>query len=190
MEFPMANTYSRQSLLDFLDYLSSKGLMKKTTAVSRKAAVSTLLSILSEEEASNLSKLDVEGLVQRFANLKGSDFTPGSLRTYKSRLTSVIADFESYKKDPLSFRPQISPKERTTRGPQSVAVAKTSQESTPSAQSHSTEDFSTRTEEIIFPIPIRKGVVVKVAGIPSDLTPEEATKIGNVILALSGSQED
>jgi hypothetical protein len=42
---------------------------------------------------------------------------------------------------------------------------------------------------IEFPIPIRKGVIVRVAGIPSDLSPEEATKIGNVILALSGSQE-
>lgn len=187
----MVNTYTRQSLLDFLDYLSTKGLMKKATAVSRKAAVSTLLSILSEEEAANLAKLNVEDLVQRFANLKGSDFTPGSLRTYKSRLNSVIADFESYKRDPLSFRPQISPKERATR----TSSASTSSGSAkvgaqaPVTVEHSDEDFSTRTEEIIFPIPIRRGVVVKVAGIPSDLTPEEATKIGNVILALSGSQE-
>lgn len=42
---------------------------------------------------------------------------------------------------------------------------------------------------ITFPIPIRNNTIVKVAGIPNDLTPDEAKKIANVILALFGSQE-
>jgi hypothetical protein len=39
--------------------------------------------------------------------------------------------------------------------------------------------------EIVFPIPIRPDVVVKVVGLPSDLTKQEAARIGNVINALA-----
>lgn len=180
--------YSRQALLDFLDFLSSKGLMNKATAVSRKAAVNTLLSILSEQEAENVKDLDLDVLLTRFSHLKGSDFKPASLRVYKARLTSVLSDYERYKRDPLGYKPNTPTKERSPRDQPIEPKASGS-----TAKSTSTrppiDPEEERVEEIVFPIPIRKGVIVKVAGIPSDLTPEEATKIGNVILALSGSQE-
>jgi hypothetical protein len=186
----MTGGYSKQALLDFLDYLGNNGLMKAATVASRKAAVNTLLSILPNEEVADLSNLDIETLVHRFLNKKGGEFKPESLRVYKSRLSSTLEDFESYKRNPLGFKPQVSVRDRTTRNstrdkpnlPPTVAKIGT-------ADAHITESFTSKIEEIVFPIPIRKGVIVKVAGIPADLTPEEATKIGNVILALSGSQE-
>ncbi len=188
----MNGGYSRQALLDFLDYLGNKGLVKAATVSSRKAAVNTLLSILSEEEAADLKGLDVDALLNRFSNLNGGKFKPESLRVYKSRLNSTLEDFENYKKNPLSFKPQVSARDRSARN-----TARDRAEQRPGAETRAgtadaliTESFTSRVEEIVFPIPIRKGVIVKVAGIPTDLTPEEATKIGNVILALSGSQED
>jgi hypothetical protein len=186
----MNGSYSRQGLLDFLDYLGKKGLMKVATVMSRKAAVNTLLSILNEEEAADLRNLDLDMLLQRFANLKGAEFKPESVRVYKSRLNSALSDFANYKKNPLSFKPQVSTRDR----PQPRNSSRERNESGVSAVAGPvdipvTESFA-KVEDITFPIPIRRGVIVKVAGIPADLTPEEATKIGNVILALSGSQEE
>src|SRR5262245_41790498 len=115
MEADMATTYSKQDVLQFLDYLSSKGLMNKDTVSSRRAAVNTLLSILSEEEAANLKGLDVDLLLHRFANKKGSGFKPESIRVYKSRLNAVLADFERYKRDPVNYKPNHAHRERQQR---------------------------------------------------------------------------
>lgn len=179
-------TYSRKDVLDFLEFLANKGLMNKDTVTSRKAAVNTLLSILTDEEARDLRNIDVDLLITRFHNLRGGEFKPESLRVYKSRLNSVLSDFERYKADPLGFRASPPAKERGPRGVTTEPKREAKRAEAPSAPAWIPE----RTEEIVFPIPIRKGVIVKVAGIPSDLTPEEAHKIGAVILALSGSQEE
>jgi hypothetical protein len=188
MEVDMSTGYSRQDLLNFLDYLSNKGLMKKDTVSSRRAAVNTLLSILSDDEATNLKGLDMDMLLQRFVNLKGSGFKPESVRVYKSRLGAVLADFERYKRDPLNYKPNHAARERPSRSQNGETPKETpKQAATPPPVTASANDDEIQAIE--FPIPIRKGVIVRVAGIPSDLTPEEATKIGNVILALSGSQE-
>jgi hypothetical protein len=182
----MSTGYSKQDVLNFLDYLSNKGLMNKDTVASRRAAVNTLLSILSDDEAANLKGLDMDVLLQRFVNLKGSGFKPESVRVYKSRLGAVLADFERYKSNPLTYKPN-TPRERPSRSQNGEAPKETPKR--PAAPPAGTPVNDDEIQAIEFPIPIRKGVIVRVAGIPSDLTPEEATKIGNVILALSGSQE-
>lgn len=182
----MTTSYSKQDVLQFLDYLSNKGLMNKDTVSSRKAAVNTLLSILSDEEAANLKGLDVDLLLHRFAHKKGSGFKPESIRVYKSRLNSVLADFERYKRDPVNYKPNQTSRERPQRAQNGEAQKEIPKRTPPPRTGGAADD---EIEAIEFPIPIRKGVIVRVAGIPSDLTPEEATKIGNVILALSGSQE-
>src|SRR6202035_2619484 len=102
--FAMAKL-SRAALLEFLDYLSNKGLMNRTTAASRKAAANKVLGILGEDEAADVSALDLDKVMSRFHNLEGANYTPESLNTYKSRLKSAIDDFLRYQKDPLNFRP-------------------------------------------------------------------------------------
>lgn len=188
----MTTDYSREAILEFLDFLANKGLLNKSTAMSRKAAVNTLLSILTPDEASDIRNLNLDDLVMRFMNIKGNDFKPESVRIYKSRLNSVLEDYERYKNDPLGFKPRIAQRERSERparagNEQSNDARSVRQSDAPQAVTPSGLDDPI--QSIVFPIPIRTGVIVKVAGIPSDLTPDEAQKIGNVILALSGSQE-
>ena len=183
----MATDHSREALLAFLDYLGAKGLMKKGTVSARKAAVNALLGILPNEEAKDLSELDLDQLVQRFSNLKGSKFKPQSLRVYKSRLASALEDFRSYRADPLSFRPGLSPKERRPLGrtPQRAG----NEEKAGSAHPPRPPKSTLLADELIFPIPIRDGVIVRIACIPSDLTLAEARKIANVVLALATKDE-
>lgn len=180
----MTSDYSRESVLHFLDYLGSKGLMKRATVGGRKAAANALLGILSDEEASDLSDLNMDELVQRFSNLKGREFKPQSLSVYKSRLRAVLDDFENYRKNPLSFRPGLAPKERRQVG---LSSKEGPQASNPTAPR--TNRPVSLPDELIFPIPLRDGVVVRIACIPSDLTAAEARKIANVVLALATKDE-
>ena len=180
----MSTDYSREGLMAFLDYLGTKGLMKKPTVSGRKAAAKALLGILSAEEAKDLSKLDLDQLTRRFSNLKGKDFKPQSLQVYKSRLASALEDFQNYRRNPLGFRPSLSPKKGRASG--SLPRKEVGEETV--------IDTSTRrpaplADELIFPIPLRDGVVVRIACIPSDLTSAEARKIANVVLALATKDE-
>ncbi len=99
--------FSKAKFLEFLDFLGNKGLMNKMTVASRKAAVKTFLSILSDQEAQDVTKLDLNELAIRFSNLKGAEFKPESIKVYKSRVTTALEDFKKYRANPLSFKPTV-----------------------------------------------------------------------------------
>jgi hypothetical protein len=183
----MSNGLSRDDLGQFLDYLANKGLMNPQTASARKASANTLLGILTDDEAMDVTKIDMDHLTQRFMNIKGSEFKPESVRVYKSRVEGAIRDFISYKKDPLSFKPKLE-----TRSPR-IADKKPKELNGQSSMIASTAAppsiMITQTEGIVFPIPIRPNVIVRIAGIPSDMTQSEAKKICNVLMALGATNE-
>lgn len=173
----MSTEFSKAKLLDFLTFLGKKGLMKEATTSARKAAVNTLLGILSDEEASDLRNIDLDSVVVRFSNLKGNEFKPESLRVYKSRVSNALEDLINYKNNPLSFKPSVA----LPRVPLSKPVKIIS----PGTNSTSTPKSENRVNEVIFPIPIRPGLIVQISGVPEDLSKNEATRIANVILALA-----
>ena len=178
----MANERSRQKLLEFLDYLGDKGLMARATIANRKAAAGKVLGILSDEEADDVTKLDLEDVIARFHNLEGKSYTPTSLTAYLSRVRSSIGDFESYLENPLGFRPSVQTRDK--RKPESK---KEGAMSSPSDQSSKTDrqPIKAPLSSTILPIPIRSDITVFVQGIPYDLTEAEATKIANVIRAMA-----
>jgi hypothetical protein len=176
----MAN-HSRTALLEFLDYLSTKGLMNKDTAAAKKAAANRVLGILDDEEAKDVSILDIDELMSRFHNLEGAKFTPESLNTYKSRLRSAIDDFLRYQRDPLNFRVSGS----APRSERSKTTAPEQKKETRS-QGRSPGAFEAPPATVnIIPIQIRADLTVKIQGLPFDLTTSEAAKIANVVKALA-----
>jgi len=189
----MSNGYSASEFIEFIDYLADKGLLKKATASARKAAASAFLDILDDDEKVDIRAIDLDSLAMRFANIQGSKFTPQSLTTYKSRYNSAYKDFISYRENPLGFTPNIS--QRKKRGKSSSTstsssnpietVSKKPAKMMPGFSAPPTVTPDLSGETIIFPIPIRKGVIVKVAGVPVDLTEAEAGKIADVIKALA-----
>lgn len=172
---------SRSDLMAFLDYLASKGLVNQATASARKAAVNKVLGVLDDDEATDVSKLDLDVLMRRFHNLHGERYTPESLGAYKSRVRSAIDDFVRYQNDPLNFRPGLH---QTGRRP----TDKPKSERPPASRSeqrHAMSGDRPPTSVNILPIPIRADLTIMVQGLPFDLTIAEATKIGNVIRALA-----
>lgn len=188
------NGYGRNDVLKFLEFLGDKGLMNADTVTTRRVAFNAVFGILDDAEAADVRKLNIDDVMSRFVNKKGSGFKPDSLKLYKARATKALEDFLAYKKDPLSFKPAIS--QRSTRSPNersnsSVRVASnTVPTEAPSLGTPFRVHPIGETESLVFPIPIRPGVVVKVAGIPADLTAQEARRVSSVILALAASADD
>ena len=173
--------FSRTKLLEHLDFLGNKGLMNKATVAARKAATNTFLSILQEDEAQDLRKLDMNEVALRFSNLKGSEFKPESVKVYKSRVSTALEDLKRYRANPLGYKPNIAPAKTPLAPKEEKEFAK------PFLKKNEQVDEG---QGLTFPVPIRPTVIVKITGIPSDLSKVEATKIANVVLALATNSEN
>jgi len=175
---------SRSELMQFLTYVGAKGLLSPATVESRKASVNKVLGILSDDEAEDVSKIDLDEVIRRFANLHGQSYTTDSLRTYKSRTKSSIDDFLRYVENPLAFKvggPKRTPKAKRVKESLENGAA----EPAGSASTVRTESVTPSAGTGIIPIPIRSNLTVHVQGLPFDLTSVEAKKIANVILAMA-----
>lgn len=179
---------SQSDLIAFLDYLADKGLMNATTASSRKGAVKTLFSVLDPVETADVTTLKIDEVAMRFANKRGADFKPDSVKVYKSRVISAIEDFKKYRADPLNFKVGLTPKTTPSRA-EKISPAKEATQDTPAPQPHQPIEPFVSPSEIVFPIPIRPNTIVRIVGLPSDLTPQEASRIANVIQALASVQD-
>lgn len=174
-EIEMTERRTRQDFLSFLDWMSEKGLMAKGTASARKAAASKVFGILSEDEAQDVTLLNVDDVMRRFTNLEGRSYTPGSLTTYLSRVRSALDDFKLYLDKPLNFRPGIQPRERRKQDAPREATSTTPIERRETEATSAPNALS---------IPIRPNMAVVIQGLPYDLNEVEAAKIANVIRAM------
>jgi hypothetical protein len=116
---------SRDSLIAFLDFAGEKGLMKRATAGAYKKACNIILRILDEEEAADLSKVDLENVFFRHRNKAAGKIAPQTLKTYETRTRAAVSDFIEYIKDPSSWKPSVQPRtRRATKPTQPVAKPK------------------------------------------------------------------
>jgi hypothetical protein len=179
---------SLAALLSFLEYLGSKGLMPRNTVGGRRAAVSKMLGILDPEETGDVTALNLDQVMTRFVNLEGKNYTPDSLTVYRSRVNASINDFVAYLENPAAFKPGGSSKKpksegsKKPAGPKShVQVKVQSQAQDPSPRFDTSHVSPTN----VFPIPIRPDVVVRIHGMPFDLTTAEADKIAAIVRAMA-----
>lgn len=182
----MSNGRSTGDLLKFLDYLAKMGLMPAATAASRKASANKMLAVLSEDEARDVTVVDMDDVALRFHNLNGQQYTPGSIQTYKSRVGAAIDDFRAYLANPLGFRSSSKQRQRTRPPKEGVVasvVGSASGVSAATAVSQTMANVPVPTGANILPVPLRPDLTIQIAGLPFDLTPAEAKKIANIILA-------
>src|SRR5262245_3201032 len=111
----MSGGRSLQDLMDFLDWNAQKGMMAPATVQARKAAVGKVLGVLSPDELTDVTQVDLDSVMARFHNLQGRNYTPDSLVTYKSRVRSTLDDFADYLQNPLGYKPSTANKERKPR---------------------------------------------------------------------------
>lgn len=182
----MAQNRSREDLIRFLEYLGDKGLVARATASARRTAAAKVLSVLSDEEAQDVIGIDLDLVMSRFDNLNPHQYTPESLQAYRSRLKTALEDFRSYSENPVSFRPTGQLRIKLKRGDggtkpaRKVAVSEQARSSSPAVQTAPVVDLPNVNQ---LPIPLRQNLTVRIFGLPFDLTPAEAKKIANIILA-------
>ncbi|HSH30234.1 MAG TPA: hypothetical protein VK971_10035 [Thiohalobacter sp.] len=186
------NDYSLENFNKFLDYVLDKGLMKPETAKGRKRAANTILGILEPEETQDLRSIDLDHVAHRFANLQGGSFKPASLKVYQTRTRSALTDFFQYVENPIGFKPSVAQRTRKSSGDGKKSDKKqqgkpknvTPQQPAP-PNPNELHDKTDTHDKLVFPIPIRPGLIVKVSNIPADLTQTEAEKIAAVVTALA-----
>lgn len=185
----MSSEYSADELQSFLQWGVEKGLLKQETGNSRRTAVQKVLSALDESEREDLRGINIDSTFARFVNKNAKSFTPQSLATYKSRFQTALEDFLRYKEDPTTFRFEGQRRARSSppalkEDPKSASRRNTRAAPIPDKNEHLPPP-PPQVTEVVFPIPIREGVIVRVHNIPNNLTKAEAQRISAVILALA-----
>ena len=176
--------YSREALLEFLNYAADKGLLNKNTASARRAAAGSMLSILDDAEARDVRTLDIDDLTNRFANIYAKKYTPESLRVYRSRLKSSIDDFVRYAENPAGFKmPSAAKPQKKPASGKAQTATSTSLPAVVDPDERPVTSQAIRTIDV--PIPLRGSCIVMINGLPADLTGPEAERIANVILAFA-----
>ena len=183
----MSTDRSREALGRFLDFLGEKGLMAPATAQTRKTSALKLLGVLDKEEAVDVTNIDVDQIARRFTNLHGQSYNPESVLAYRSRLKSALADFRAYLDNPLSFKPALQGRERTSRNRKEAGETPKTERIDPPAEPQRSQSSPVMASSNVMPIPIRADLTILIHGLPHDLTEIEARKISGVITALAVS---
>lgn len=184
----MTKDHSLQALNEFFDYLANKHLLNKNTVQSRKGAANKILSVLDEQEASDLTKLDLDLVFQRFANKAGKDYKPDSLMVYRSRLGSALNDFFQYVENPVQFRPSLKANGSATAKKPAKTVRKADEQRAEGKPIAGTPALpmamhASSPGSVNVPVPLREGVTVQITGLPADLTEAEASRLAAIIKA-------
>lgn len=182
----MTQNRSRDDFIRFLEYLGDKGMVPQATASARRTAAFKVLSVLSDDEAQDIIGLDIDHVMSRFDNLNPRQYTPESLQSYRSRLKTALEDFRAYSENPVSFKPNGKARQRPKQG--SVVPATSSKKS--QAVLHATQSSGFSNSPAVdlpnvsqLPIQLRQSLIVRIFGLPFDLTKQEAQKIANIVLA-------
>lgn len=177
---------SLTSLVSFLDWTAEKGIMAKNTVNGRKAAVGSVLGILDPEEQGDITTVDLDSVMTRFVNLQGKKYNTSSLNVYKSRTNAAINDFKSWLADPLSFKPNSAKVEKKATSKPAKKAGSVTQPASSDAPSNAHVGQAPQSATAnVFPIQIRENLVVRIHGLPFDLTKAEAERIANVVRAMA-----
>lgn len=174
--------YSLDAFNRFFDHASEKGLIKRNTAISRKAATNKILAVLDKSDLLDLRSLDLDLTFERFQNLQGMQYKPDSLQVYMSRARTAVSDFISYVDNPASFKSSTAQRvsSKTKNGGNSESKGKVVKKHIDTVH----EDLEHHdVKNIVVPVPLRENLTVKISNLPADLTQSEADRLAAIVKA-------
>jgi hypothetical protein len=177
----MSNAYSVEDLLGFLEHAGEKGLMPPATATALAVATRNVFGVLSEEEKSDITRLDLTSIVKRFQNKRAKDFSGPTLKEYDRRVRRAISLFLSWRQDPANFQ-------APTRATTSTRKRKSNSESETEVESvgrPSVSDLSVAPGSFQTAVPLGRDRVVTLINVPTDLTPAEAERLARFVRMLA-----
>ena len=181
----MANEYSVDELLAFLNHASERGLMPTATATAFAVAGRNVFGILAEPEKADVRALDMADVIKRFANKRAKEFNPSSLATYGQRAQRAVELFVNWRANPANFSvktrsPKGAAKKERPQLPPTAAARPPRAESATDAVVSSQDDDSFQTS-----VPVRAGQLVTISNVPKDLTTAEAMRLAEFVKMLA-----
>jgi len=168
---------SGKELLEHWDYAAEKGLMPKNTAAALKTVCAQVLSVLDGWQSQDMKTLDSEKVFKQFQNLKGKNFTPQSLLTYRQRFQKAIKSFIEFKNDPTGWQPRTHKRSKNKEQSNGNSMADQSFD-VPVKEQESSQNW------VQYPFPIREGQVAKLF-LPRDLKTSEAKRLAAFMATLA-----
>jgi hypothetical protein len=177
-------TPSLDALKKFLVWAGGNGAVKPATASAMKSCVGRVLGLINPPP-DDVFQIDLDAALRRFGNLN-AEVSPGSLRTYQSRIQTALELFRRYRESgPHNFRPE------TRSGGQAQPSIKPLQRErhrvTPRSAGPSnspTPATSPLADGLAYPFPLRAEVNVMLSNIPRDLKLAEAERIAAFLKSL------
>ncbi len=167
-----------KACIDFWKWAPTKGLVNANTATANRVACSQVLSVLENWETLDVAALDMEDVFTRFVNLKGKNFTPESLTTYKSRFARAVSNFLDYAKNPAAWKPKAQSPSQSQPQPRRAKPVATNGTPTPTASPVPDPSLAatSRAGLVDYPFPLREGRFAYLK-LPADLTAADVKRL-------------
>lgn len=189
----MDQDFSFQALIEFLKYVADHGLWKANTALGYRSAAAKVEGDLTEQEASDVRQIDLDLLFQRYMNRNKVKVSPSTLAAYKRRLGTSIEEFERYRADPLTYRPEMGTSRSRNESDETKAKPATKRKKAASTASKPAdapmpEEPASSTPMLTIPFPLRPDFLASVQ-IPRNLKKSEAERLAAFIRTLAMDEE-
>ena len=168
---------NREKLDEFLGWVAEKGLMKQTTARSLRSACRTVLSVMDDEEARDVSSVDLQTVMQRYQNLYGMDVNPSTMKSYGRRVKQAVSEFVEYNRDKANWRPSGAQRSRqSARSPKKPKPNERISDNDGLGKLALTNG-DIDVASIVHRFPLRRDAVVTISGIPFDVNRSEMSRL-------------
>ncbi len=182
--------YSAQEVIKFLDFASDRGLMKKTSVDSIKSACNNVFSVLDESDASDVSKLDLESIIQRYQNINSLKVRPETMQTYGQRVKYAVTEFLRYSENKSTWKPSGGQRSATSNQSSRTSKPTKKESGSPTITKPSPEEEALDASEITHRFPIRRNSFVTIKGIPYDVKRSEMSRLTNFLANLVAEPEE
>lgn len=181
----MEASYSKASLLQFLDVIGSQGLANPSTAQSIRVACGKILDDLSDAEEADVRKVDIPLTIRKFNNKNPGVLSPSSLGEYQRRVGLAIREFDLYLKNPTTYRGFGRP---PAKGDAEKTPGKRKESGKPATPdqitAYASPSPSTTSAGLSFAFPLRADFLAQLV-LPRDMKTEEAHRLCAFIKALA-----
>lgn len=168
-----------KQFVEFWSWASQKGLMNENTAYAFSSPVRKIISVDENWENLDVSKLDVEDILQRFQNIHGKEFKPESLNAYFRRFRQAHLLYLQYVENPTAWKykgQQSSPrKQKPKKADKNQNIEDTFE--MPVTQA------SNSTQMVDYPFPLRENFIVRLK-LPTDLKANEVERLATFMRTL------
>jgi len=169
-------------MVSFLAYLKGKGLMNPTTADAYRSAAVKVFEIEGDAwQALDLKGLDVDEFLLRFETLSGSNYTPGSLATYKGRFAKALSMYLDYLESPSSFKAPLANRQSK---PLSAGGGRRAKPSASSSVDANMPASTVAAELIEYPFPLSTGATAYLR-LPRDIPAMDVERLAAFVKSVA-----